>query len=67
MDVARHVVELLECEDFEEADRLAGVLDSRNRERQQMQQKITELALLESENTTTSILSLSRAKAGTRA
>lgn len=47
MDVARHVVELFETEDFNEARRLAGILDSRNRERQQVQQKITELALKE--------------------
>jgi single-stranded-DNA-specific exonuclease len=47
MDVARHVVELFEAESFGEARRLAGVLDSRNRERQQVQQKITDLALLE--------------------
>ena len=47
MDVAKHVVELFECEDFGEARRLAGVLDSRNRERQQVQQQITELALME--------------------
>lgn len=47
MDVARHVVELFETDDFNEARRLAAILDSRNRERQQVQQKITELALLE--------------------
>jgi single-stranded-DNA-specific exonuclease len=47
MDVARHVVELLECEDFAEARRLAAMLDARNRERQKTQQKITELALTE--------------------
>ena len=47
MDVAKHVVELFECEDFGEARRLAGILDSRNRERQQVQQQITELALTE--------------------
>jgi single-stranded-DNA-specific exonuclease len=52
MDVARHVVELLECEDFAAARRLASVLDSRNRERQQMQQKITELALFEADSWT---------------
>ncbi|MGB7207901.1 MAG: single-stranded-DNA-specific exonuclease RecJ [Pyrinomonadaceae bacterium] len=52
MDVARHVVELLECEDFGEARKLASVLDSRNRERQQMQQKITELALFEADSWT---------------
>ena len=50
MDVARHVVELLECEDFGEARKLAAILDSRNRERQQMQQKITELALFEADS-----------------
>ena len=50
MDVARHVIELLEAEDPEEAKRLAQLLDSRNRERQQVQQKITELALFETEN-----------------
>ncbi len=49
MDVARHVVELFECGDFTEARKLAGVLDSRNRERQQVQQRITELALFETE------------------
>ncbi len=52
MDVARHVVELLECEDFSEARKLASILDSRNRERQQMQQKITELALFEADSWT---------------
>ena len=50
MDVARHVIELLEAEDTEEARRLAALLDSRNRERQQVQQKITELAILETAN-----------------
>lgn len=45
MDVARHVVELLESKEFGEARRLASLLDSRNRERQKMQQQITELAL----------------------
>jgi single-stranded-DNA-specific exonuclease len=47
MDVARHVIELLETEDFAQARQLAGILDSRNRERQKVQQQITELALLE--------------------
>lgn len=47
MDVARHVVELLESEDFSEARRLAGILDSRNRERQKMQLKITETAMFQ--------------------
>ncbi|HMJ08660.1 MAG TPA: single-stranded-DNA-specific exonuclease RecJ, partial [Pyrinomonadaceae bacterium] len=50
MDVARHVVELFEAENFGEARRLAELLDSRNRERQQVQQKITDLALLEAAN-----------------
>lgn len=50
MDVARHVVELFEAEDFSEARKLAEILDSRNRERQTVQQKITDLALLEGEN-----------------
>jgi single-stranded-DNA-specific exonuclease len=49
MDVAKHVVELFECEEFESARKLANLLDSRNRERQKMQQQITELALLETE------------------
>lgn len=48
MDIARHVIELFEAEDFETARQLANMLDSRNRERQQVQQKITELALSES-------------------
>src|SRR5215203_5434610 len=47
MDVARHVVELFEAETFEKARELASVLDSRNRERQKMQQDITERAMLE--------------------
>jgi single-stranded-DNA-specific exonuclease len=50
MDVARHVIELLEAEDDSEASRLAALLDSRNRERQQVQQKITELALFETKD-----------------
>ncbi len=47
MDVARHVIELLESDDFVEARRLAELLDSRNRERQRVQQEITEKALFE--------------------
>ena len=47
MDVARHVIELFEAEDFSEARKLAALLDSRNRERQSVQQQITELALTE--------------------
>ena len=45
MDVAKHVIELFEEKDFGKARQLAALLDSRNRERQQMQQKIAELAL----------------------
>ena len=45
MDVAKHVIELFEAPDFGTARQLAALLDSRNRERQQVQQKITELAL----------------------
>ncbi|MEP6946820.1 MAG: single-stranded-DNA-specific exonuclease RecJ [Acidobacteriota bacterium] len=52
MDVARHVVELFEADDFTKARQIAGLLDSRNRERQQVQQKITELALFETEGIT---------------
>lgn len=48
MDVARHVVELFEATDFAEARRIAEMLNSRNRERQEIQQRITELALSES-------------------
>ncbi len=47
MDVARHVIELFEAVDFAEARKLAALLDSRNRERQVVQQQITELALSE--------------------
>jgi single-stranded-DNA-specific exonuclease len=50
MDVARHVIELFEETDFGRARQLAALLDSRNRERQKMQQHITELALSETEN-----------------
>ncbi|PYS88485.1 MAG: single-stranded-DNA-specific exonuclease RecJ [Acidobacteria bacterium] len=50
MDVARHVVELFECEDFNEARKLASLLDARNRERQKIQQQITELAFQEIES-----------------
>lgn len=50
MDVAKHVIELFEEKDFGKARQLAALLDGRNRERQQMQQKITELALSETEN-----------------
>ncbi len=50
MDAARTVVDLFETTDFDEARRLADILNSRNRERQQIQQKITELAILETQN-----------------
>ncbi len=49
MDVARHVIELLEADDAPSARSLAILLDSRNRERQHMQQRITQLALAETE------------------
>jgi len=52
MDVAKQVVELLEAEDFMEARQLAETLDTRNRERQEMQRRITEMAFLETENIT---------------
>jgi single-stranded-DNA-specific exonuclease len=47
MDIARHVVELFEANDFNDARKLAELLNTRNRERQQMQQKIADLALLD--------------------
>jgi single-stranded-DNA-specific exonuclease len=47
MDVARQVVELLEADTFEKAREFAEILNDRNVERQQMQKKISELALLE--------------------
>ena len=50
MDVAKQVVELLETDSFDEARRLAGILDARNRERQKVQLEITELALSEAAN-----------------
>lgn len=50
MDVARHVIELFEADQFDTARQLAGLLDSRNRERQKVQQTITDLALLETES-----------------
>lgn len=52
MDVAMQVVELLEADDFNKARRLAETLDTRNRERQEMQRRITELAILETDNIT---------------
>jgi single-stranded-DNA-specific exonuclease len=47
MDVAKVVVELLETTDFDEARKLADILNTRNRDRRQVQKEITELALLE--------------------
>lgn len=47
MEVGSHVVELLEAEDFSKARKIAGLLDSRNRERQKVQQDITEKAFIE--------------------
>jgi single-stranded-DNA-specific exonuclease len=47
MDAARHVVELFETTDFDEARSLAEMLNSRNRERQKVQQEITQLAFWE--------------------
>lgn len=52
MDVAKHVVELFEAEDFSKARGLATLLDNKNRERQEVQQRITELAILETETLT---------------
>ncbi|MCC6824328.1 MAG: single-stranded-DNA-specific exonuclease RecJ [Acidobacteria bacterium] len=50
MDVAKHIVELLEEQNFAKARKLAGILDSRNRERQRTQADITEQALFETES-----------------
>ncbi|HEU4594053.1 MAG TPA: single-stranded-DNA-specific exonuclease RecJ [Pyrinomonadaceae bacterium] len=47
MDAARAVVELFESKTKEQARRLATQLDARNRERQEMQRKITERAVAE--------------------
>ncbi len=52
MDAAKHVVELLETKDFEEARRLAEYLNSRNLERQKVQKEITELALAATKDAT---------------
>ncbi len=52
MDVARHVVELLESSEWGKARELANLLDSRNRERQQVQQRITELAIAQTDELT---------------
>ncbi|HEV7474691.1 MAG TPA: single-stranded-DNA-specific exonuclease RecJ [Pyrinomonadaceae bacterium] len=50
MDAARAVVELFSTRDTEEARRLAMHLDTRNRERKEVQQQIVDLALAELEN-----------------
>jgi single-stranded-DNA-specific exonuclease len=50
MDAARSVVELFGTRDIEEARRLALHLDSRNRERKEVQQQIVELAIAELES-----------------
>jgi len=50
MDIAKHVIDLFEETNFTKARELATLLDNHNRERQKMQQQITELALAETEN-----------------
>lgn len=50
MDAARTVVELFGTRDLEEARRLALHLDTRNRERKEVQQQIVELAITELES-----------------
>jgi len=50
MDAAMQVVELFETEEFDAARKIAGILDARNRERQKVQQQITELALFETKD-----------------
>ena len=45
MDIANHVIELFEAESFGEARKIAELLDKKNRERQTMQQLITEKAI----------------------
>jgi len=50
MDAARAVVELFGTRDIEEARRIAVHLDSRNRERKEVQQQIVELAIAELES-----------------
>ncbi len=49
MDVARHVIELFESTNFNDARRLAALLDSRNRDRQKIQQEITDQVLKQAE------------------
>jgi single-stranded-DNA-specific exonuclease len=50
MDAAKHVVELLESDNFGRARELAEYLNSRNLERQKVQAEITERAIAESES-----------------
>jgi single-stranded-DNA-specific exonuclease len=52
MDAARAVVELFGTRDIEEARKLALHLDTRNRERKEVQQQIVELAIAELESAT---------------
>jgi single-stranded-DNA-specific exonuclease len=52
MDAARAVVELFSTRDYGEATRLAQHLDSRNRERKEVQRQIVELAIKELESET---------------
>ncbi len=54
MEVGTHVVELLEADDFGKARKIASLLDSRNRERQKVQQEVTEKAILEATTFTNS-------------
>jgi single-stranded-DNA-specific exonuclease len=49
MDAARAVVELFESKSMDEARRLAEHLDARNRERREVQQRVTERAVVELE------------------
>ena len=51
MDAARAVVELFESKEIDEARRIAAHLDARNRERQAVQQEVTERAIVELELT----------------
>lgn len=53
MDAARAVVELFSTRDIGEARRLAQHLDTRNRERKEVQQQIVELAIAELESAAT--------------
>ena len=50
MDAAKHVVELLEADNYKRARELADYLNGKNIERQKVQKDITELALLETKD-----------------